>query len=201
MAETPDCSQGRGSARCEAILLATLEVLSEVGYERLTIDAVATRARASKATIYRHWQGKAELTVEAIGQWPGTELNCPDTGSLRGDLLKVLRVLRERLTSNHGELLAGLLQVIQHDQALADALRAKTHCHATQIYRRIIERATLRGEISGCFDPELVLSVAPALIFYRHVFTGEPVNELVLTRLTDNVLLPLLQSHEEKAHV
>ena len=68
------------------ILEATLEVLDEVGYDLLTMDAVATRAKASKATLYRRWKGKPELVVAAIMAHKGDAV-VPDTGSLRGDLL------------------------------------------------------------------------------------------------------------------
>ena len=67
------------------ILEATLEVLADVGYDRLTMDAVATRAKASKATLYRRWTNKVSLVIDALQHSKGpTEI--PDTGSLREDL-------------------------------------------------------------------------------------------------------------------
>src|SRR5918995_303472 len=69
------------------ILAATLEVLAEVGYDLLTMDAVATRAKASKATLYRRWRGKPELVVAAVMCHHSNAASVPDTGSLRGDLL------------------------------------------------------------------------------------------------------------------
>src|SRR3954451_7532673 len=68
------------------ILDAALEVLAEVGYDRLTMDAVAHRAKASKATLYRRWNSKATLVVEALARTKGVPV-VPDTGDLRGDLL------------------------------------------------------------------------------------------------------------------
>jgi AcrR family transcriptional regulator len=66
----------RGAAREEAILLATLELLGEAGYDRMTMDAVAARARASKATIYRRWPDKAGLVVAAVRRHAGTWRSC-----------------------------------------------------------------------------------------------------------------------------
>lgn len=203
---TTGCALVRGQGRCEAILLATLDVLSEVGFERMTIDAVAARAHASKATIYRNWEGKADLVAEAIGQWPGAELCTPDTGSLRGDLLAAARLLHDRLNSRYGDLFGGLLHAIQSDERVAEALRAQTHCRAKVVYRKIIARGVERGEISGCPDPELVVSIAPALMFFRHLCTGEPVDEQLLTSVVDNVLLPALDrtagcvAHRHSSH-
>jgi AcrR family transcriptional regulator len=83
--------------REEEILDATVAVVAEMGYDRLTMDAVATAAKASKATLYRRWTTKAELVVDAISRAKG----CPipedvDTGSLRGDLIS-MSVWRRRL--------------------------------------------------------------------------------------------------------
>ena len=73
--------------REQEILGATLEILVEAGYDRLTMDAVATRARASKATLYRRWNGKATLVIDALMSQKAPLVAPVDTGSLRGDLL------------------------------------------------------------------------------------------------------------------
>ena len=73
--------------REQEILDAALEVLADVGYDRLTMDAVAQRAKASKATLYRRWTSKATLVVEALARTKGGVLDAPDTGDLRSDLL------------------------------------------------------------------------------------------------------------------
>src|ERR1700733_8825998 len=78
----------RAEAREQAILDAALELLMEVGYDRLSIDALAERARAGKATIYRHWSGKAQIVAEAVRRLKADALTVAvDTGSLRGDLI------------------------------------------------------------------------------------------------------------------
>jgi len=56
----------RFDERRHAILEAALELIVEVGYERMSMDALAERAHASKATIYRHWDGKAAIVAEAV---------------------------------------------------------------------------------------------------------------------------------------
>src|SRR6202451_3503036 len=73
------------ATRDVALRDAALALLAEIGYDRLTIDSVAARAHASKATIYRRWPGKAELVVDALTSLKGAPL-VPDTGTLRGDL-------------------------------------------------------------------------------------------------------------------
>ncbi|TXS09891.1 helix-turn-helix domain-containing protein, partial [Streptomyces sp. wa22] len=70
---------------------AVLDLLGEVGYEALTMDAVAARTRSSKATLYRQWGSKAELVVKALRHNKPVQLGEIDTGSLRGDFTATLR--------------------------------------------------------------------------------------------------------------
>ena len=72
-----------------AILAATLKLLADVGYEKLTVGEVASVAGVGKATIYRRWPSKAPLVIEAFSQFP--ELATPDTGDVLGDLTTLLR--------------------------------------------------------------------------------------------------------------
>src|SRR5205814_8700474 len=87
----------RGEQREQALLAATVHLLAEVGYQALTMDAVAARAQASKATIYRRWRNKAQLGKAALDRADAAyNAAVPETGSLRGDLLAVLAALREK---------------------------------------------------------------------------------------------------------
>src|SRR6185369_837996 len=79
-------------AREREVLLGTLDLLAELGYDRLTLDAVAARTRASKATLYRRWASKAALVTEAVALLGPADLELPDTGSLRADLLAMVGV-------------------------------------------------------------------------------------------------------------
>src|SRR5580700_3381924 len=79
----------RDASRDDALRQATIELLAELGYDRLTIDAVAARARAGKATVYRRWANKAELVADALAQRHAA-MAVPDTGSVRGDFLALI---------------------------------------------------------------------------------------------------------------
>src|SRR5262245_37799618 len=97
-AVTPHCRpRGRGEEREQAIIDATVCLLAEIGYEAMTMDAVAARARASKATIYRRWPGKPQLVGDALRRCgPGPKAEIPHTGSLRGDLIAMLHHVRDK---------------------------------------------------------------------------------------------------------
>src|SRR5271165_3463260 len=103
------------AAREQAILAAAAELVAEIGYERVTVDAIAARARASKATMYRKWPGKAELVADALRrQAEGQSAELPDTGSARGDLLWIVRSIALTFTSaDGGPSLVSLVEAIR----------------------------------------------------------------------------------------
>src|SRR3954463_10749511 len=108
--------------REQQIFQATLEVLAEVGYDRLTMDAVAARAKASKATLYRRWTNKVSLVIEALQHSKGpTEL--PDTGSLRGDLMGVFCGVGGLVDPDTVARFASVLTAIARDREFAEAFR------------------------------------------------------------------------------
>src|SRR3954470_6016667 len=95
---------------CE-LLAVTLELLQEHGYDRLTVDAVATTARASKATLYRRWPTKAELVLAAFVEGTRQVAIPPDTGTLRGDLLRLGESVCDHATAHAGTIRAVLVEI------------------------------------------------------------------------------------------
>src|SRR3954453_18015238 len=111
---TEGATATRGESRESAILCAAFELLAEIGYERLTMDAVAIRARASKATIYRRWPGKAELVAAALRLCAGNDtMPIAESDSLRGDLIAMLRALRDKFQRSDRALFSGLIRAMQ----------------------------------------------------------------------------------------
>src|ERR1700733_6976388 len=116
-------SPSRGPAREQAILDATVELVAEVGYERVTVNAIAARAHASKATMYRRWPGKAELVADALRRHAqGDAPTVPNSGPLRPDLLRTVRQIAETLTGRPGPSLIGLVEPARADPALRDLI-------------------------------------------------------------------------------
>jgi AcrR family transcriptional regulator len=114
----------RGDARTDAILDATLELMASTGYDRLTIDAVASRAGASKATIYRRWPGKSELVMAALSRHSAAAIAEVDTGSLRSDLIQTVSQMRDSLASQDGVLILGVLNAMRGNAELAELVRS-----------------------------------------------------------------------------
>jgi AcrR family transcriptional regulator len=195
----------RDDSRDAVILAATLDVLGKVGYDRLTIDAVAAEAKASKATVYRRWPGKAALVVDALqtinplkptaGDGP-PECHWPDTGSLRGDLLAGARNFVERLGSDEGRLVAAVMTAQVRDPELAEAMRAASYDDKRRSCQILVERAVARGELTSTAGADTFVEVLPAIMFNRLLISGEPFDEAFIVHVVDDIALPLLGAHE-----
>jgi AcrR family transcriptional regulator len=192
----PEAARGgrpRDEAREQAILDAAIDVLAEVGYEALTIEAVANRAKASKATIYRRWPGKAELVAEAIRRRSEPMLEPEDTGSLRGDLLAMVRLMCASLAGIDGGLMCGLAVAVRTDAEFGRLMSSHMHEHKLRSMSLIVSRARDRGELPSTADPALLLQVAPGVALFQQM-NGEPLDSGFAEHLVDHILIPILRS-------
>jgi AcrR family transcriptional regulator len=184
----------RSEDRGQAILEAALELVVEVGYEGLSMDALAERARASKATIYRHWSGKAEVVAAAVRcRASSMAEEPPDTGSLRGDLLALLTHSCETMSSSDGALMASVLWAMRSDPELAGLMRTQMVEGKREVIEAVVSRAKDRGECPAGIDPSVAGEVMPAMVLSRLLVTGEPLDTAFCAHLVDDVLLPLLR--------
>ena len=187
-------SGSRGAVREDAILRATLELLAESGYDQLTIDAVAARARCSKATIYRRWPDKAALVITAVRRHAGQPAAAaPDTGSLRSDLLAALEAMRSGLSGQDAALILGLLSAMHRDPELAGAVREQVLDAKRQVFGAVIARAAARGQVRAAADGALLAEISSAVLLSRLLVTGDPLDDAFTQHLVDAVLLPALE--------
>ena len=182
----------RDSARESAILAAALEVVAEFGYEQTTIEAVARRAGASKATIYRRWAGKRELVVAALSAHQGGELAPVDTGTLREDLLTLCRRLVATLQTTHGSLILTLLQGTADDPPLGDLIEQGAGQTGARLPEAVLRRAVDRGEVPESATTYPYDEVAGSTLIIRALI-GYPLDEPYLNHLVDTILLPALR--------
>lgn len=177
--------------REQAVLAATAELLAERGYQALTMDAVAARAGASKATIYRRWPNKAQLvraTLDAADAARNAAM--PDTGQLRSDLFAVMDAVTAEVADPLTRVTAELATLMRHDTQLAEALREHLAKEELSPFHDALQRAIARGDIAGV-DVELVHDVAEAMIL-RQIHLDLPIDAAFSARLIDDVLLVLL---------
>ncbi|GAA1819468.1 TetR/AcrR family transcriptional regulator [Luedemannella flava] len=178
--------------RREAICGAVFELLGEVGYDRMSMDAVAARARASKATIYRSWENKPELVMEALTQRFGGTPEAPDTGSLRGDLLSLLTAACTVANGDDGAIVTGLLTAASRNAELARTLHRVLFEMKNAVYETMIARAVERGEVPPTADPTLLHELIHAMMLTRRLW-GSELDEEYVTRVVDRILLPVLR--------
>ena len=184
----------RGRAREEAILAAAVALIAEIGYERVSMDAIAARARASKATIYRKWPGKAPLVAEALRRRAeGATAEIADTGSLRGDLRGAVAAIAQALSGQAGGLsLIGLIEAVRGDAVLRELVRGQIERRGAADGDLIARRAIARGDQVEPVQVARALGVAVAQLFLATLLGGGPPGAEDQELLVDDVLLPLL---------
>jgi AcrR family transcriptional regulator len=182
----------RDHARDEAIHEAALEVLSEVGYDRTTVEAIASRAQVSKATIYRRYKNKQELLMAAMGEHAACSLPQINTGSLRGDLIELISEHVKALKGPDGELLMALLSSAHRDPELGKLLPQNKPIINDSTSVQIFERALARKEISASANLEFLGEVVPAIFSHRLFITHQSVNRKFIEHLVDDLLIPAL---------
>ncbi|GHE00624.1 TetR/AcrR family transcriptional regulator [Streptomyces alanosinicus] len=174
---------------------AVLDLLREVGYDALTMDAVAARTKSSKATLYRQWGGKAELVAKAVrhSKPGGMGLDAIDTGSLKGDLHALTMRSDDCEMEQNSALMRGLAMAVHSNPDLLRAFREHLIEPEMASFRRVVQRAVDRGEVRAD---------NPAIEFMMHMMLGGfaartmidelPPTQSFLMSYIDAVVLPAL---------
>lgn len=171
------------------ILEATLDVLADVGYDRLTMDAVATRARASKATLYRRWNTKVALVIDALLLQRDAP-PVPDTGSLRGDLLEAFCGFGGLMDERAVALLASVLTAINRDREFAEEYRARVIGPKVAVSEAIYQRAIERGEVRGDLDLTVFGPALAGILLHRAFVFGDQPDADLVSRVIDQIIVP-----------
>ncbi|WP_375424695.1 TetR/AcrR family transcriptional regulator [uncultured Friedmanniella sp.] len=193
--QPPKLGRKRDHTRDPEILQAAVEVLAECGYERMTIDMVAARAKAGKATLYRRWASKGELVVDAIACMKQGEYspdNLPDTGTLRGDLLAMIRPHSLEESERKLQVMGAVASMMTRDPQLAEAVGAAITEPRSALNRALMQRAVDRGEVRADADIETIAQIGPSMAAYRTLTQGKPVDRTFLVSIIDSVVLPAL---------
>ena len=180
----------RDSGRDLAILDATLLLLTEVGYERLSIEAVAARSGAAKTTIYRRYRDKAALVAAAVERRAPAKPPQPAGEGLREVVHSLAAWLARSISEQDVGLLGAVFAGMRNDARLAQAMRQILRRDETAMADGLVHHAAERL-VPGAAT--LFAEVAPALIVHRIVVVGEPCDAAFVEHLVDDILLPLLR--------
>lgn len=177
------------SPREAELLAVTLRLLQEHGYDQLTIDAVASAAHASKATVYRRWPSKAELVLAAFIEGVRQVAVVPNTGTLRGDLLQLGETCGQHGLEHASTIRAVMVEVSRHP-ALNDALQEQFLKQRKAAIQHVLQRAVDRGEIRQDVVTDELWDLLPGYLIFRSIIPGRPPTRRTVQALVDGFLIP-----------
>jgi AcrR family transcriptional regulator len=187
----------RGRPRSEkarrAILDAAIDLLLEQGLEAVSMDEVADHAGVSKATIYRWWPSKETLALDALyHEWDTAPPSPPDTGSLRGDLLALVRPwIRRARKRPYARVVAALIEETHTDPEFAKLYHERFVNPRRDPARALLRRAINRGEIPADTDVEVALDLLYGALFHRLLHAHAPLNDRFVENVVDATLAAL----------
>ncbi|MFJ2234602.1 TetR/AcrR family transcriptional regulator [Streptomyces sp. NPDC087859] len=194
MTEIATARRSRITPEREAELYAAvLDLLREVGYDALTMDAVAARTKSSKATLYRQWGGKPELVVKAMrSQKPGGIADI-DTGSLRGDLLALVSREDDCTMERNSDLMRALAMAVHGNPDLMQAFRELLVEPEMGEFKKVMQRSVDRGEVrADCPALDYIVHMLVGAFATRTMIDQLPPTQAFLTSYIDAVVLPAL---------
>ncbi len=167
---------GRSARVRQAVLAATLDLLRERGYEGMTTKDIAARAGVNEASLFRRWGTKAAIVAEALQDYSALETPTPDTGSLQGDLLELLRGIITRIQTPLGQVLSQIVVGHNNQPELEDVRRAYWSDRLSRA-DTIVQRAKARGELSEVVDAEFLVEAAIGPLLARSQATDRPLDD------------------------
>jgi AcrR family transcriptional regulator len=179
------------SSREAELLAVTLQLLQEHGYDRLTLDAVATSAHASKATLYRRWPTKAELVLAAFVEGTRQVAIDPDTGTLRDDLLALGESICAHVSA-HASTIRAVLVETSRSAELNATMQQQFLGERKALMKHVLARAVDRGEIEAFAVTDDLWDVLPGYLIYRSILTGQAPSRRTVRALVDNMIIPSL---------
>ena len=195
--ENPTRSRRRGETLEAAILQAAWDELSDVGYDHLTMEGVAARAKTNKAVLYRRWANKAKLVSAASLKFvPRPSNEIPDTGDLRSDVLALLLGIARPLQAIGARTIHGLMveqlgpELIS---SLPQILQRGTENRLSSSLRTILKNAELRGEVNLEKISLRVISLPADLLRYEILITQEPISDKAIVEIVDDIFMPLVR--------
>jgi AcrR family transcriptional regulator len=189
----------RGEVLEDAIMQAALAELAEVGYMDVSMERIALRARTSKAAVYRRWPDRAHLIVDSYIRFVVHDVQTPDTGSLRSDVILMMRQLSSLTTSPVVVMLFGLLVDARDNGELRTVIRDRVGTLKPSLMKPILDRARARGELTRQLTerqstlPIDLLRNETMQAMLQDGAAGE-VAESTIEEIVDDIFLPLVRA-------
>lgn len=183
----------RGQVLETAIFKIVLKELAETGYVNFSIERTAARAGTSKPVIYRRWPSRARLVYAALrATQPLYSSDAPDTGSVRGDLMVVLRRASEMVNEVSPEVFFGLAAELLHESE--SSMFAEVHERTAKIMTEILKRGIARGEIAAEKLTPRLAALPFDLVRYQLMVLQQPLSAQDIEEIVDRIFLPLVRA-------
>jgi AcrR family transcriptional regulator len=187
--ETPVVTVRRGRRRSAEsqtkILAATAALLSEGGFQAVTMEAVAARARVAKTTLYRWWPNRAALALDCVSARMTPIAGAPRAGSYRKRFQRQLKATIRLLNGKQGQSILALIGAKQTDPSLSQAYSDQIARPRRQQTRRMARQAIEVGELAAGTNPDVFLDAIYGPLYYRKVVSGEPVTDDFIDSIVD----------------
>ena len=187
----PKQGRPRDPSRDDAIIDAAISTLIRDGYDRMSIEGVATAAGVGKATVYRRWNSKAELVIDAMATLKPS-IDTIDTGSLDGDIDLMIAVSCSPHSERLLQVMVSICSALPREPELLEAFRTRFTEPRIARITGMLERAVARGELDPDIDIAMAASLMPSLMLQRVLTTGQPAGRAYAQQVVGSVLLPML---------
>lgn len=181
----PRRGRSRSPESQKKILAATAELLSEGGFQAVTMEAVAARAGVAKTTLYRWWPNRAALALDCVSARMTPIAPAPSAGSYRKRFQRQLKATIRLLNGRQGQSILALIGAKQTDPALGHAYSEQIARPRRARTRKMAQQAIQAGELAPGTDPDLFLDAIYGPLYYRKVVSGEPVTDDFIHRIVD----------------
>lgn len=189
--DEPRRGRPRDPRRDEAIIDAAIEVLVRDGYDRLSMEGVATAAGVGKATVYRRWGNKADLVIDAMAALKPAVDNI-DTGSLDGDIELMIIASCSPHSQRLLQVMVSICSALPREPELLEAFTTRFTEPRIARITEMLERARHRGELGPDINVAIAASLVPSLMLQRALMTGQPAGRVYAEQIVGTVLLPVL---------
>ena len=194
----PSRGRPRDGALDERILEQVLDLLGSRGYAGLTLDELAVRSGVAKTTILRRWPSKAAVAAAGVERLALQSVDVPDFGTLHRDLHALMHGAVDTFVRGRGQFVPRLLREAGHHPEITDLLHAVLHTRR-QAYRRVLARATARGELDPSVDQELLIDMLIGPVWTRLLITRDPITRDYVDATVQMVLIAFHVPHATPA--
>jgi AcrR family transcriptional regulator len=193
----------RGKILEDAVLEAAWEELCEAGFNHLTMEGVAARAKTNKAVVYRRWANKKTLVLAVLRKYlpPLLPKEVPNTGDLRNDVFFLLQGIAKPLQTIGAETIHALLvEYFSKDiiSSIPQIVHPKTEGKLTAAMMTILKNAEMRGDIKLKKISPRIISLPVDLLRYELLTTHEPISDKTISEIVDDIFMPLVHYHTRK---